>query len=285
MNKGIFLAVASVLTGAILFVLCHSVSAQAPACDALPDTGKALSREIFAALYPYDGCDQTFARCLAQKPPKPVVLRLAQDICRHIKEGQSREQIERALAKRAQTALAVGKPSHIALDNATMAGNPRAPVTAVIYACARCPFCKIVVPTLYDAVTAGALKDKVRLFYRPFPLKDHRGSTEGGLAILSAARQGKFWPYLLHLYANFDSFSSSALIEWAVSLGLDKSAFERDYANTETRDALIASKQEGIRNKVNATPTLFIDGIKYVYENDAKTIIDVLAEQYDRRAQ
>jgi protein-disulfide isomerase len=73
------------------------------------------------------------------------------------------------------------------------------------------------------------------------------------------------------------------LTEWAVSLGLDKSAFERDYANAKTRDDLIAFKQEGIRNKVNATPTLFIDGIKYVYEIDAKITIDVLAEQYERR--
>ena len=37
-------------------------------------------------------------------------------------------------------------------------------MTVVVYACTRCPFCKVVVPALYAAVTDGPLAGKVRLY-------------------------------------------------------------------------------------------------------------------------
>jgi protein-disulfide isomerase len=276
----------TVAIGFATFILTISgrVDAQTATCHGLSEKGKAFSRELFGTMHPYDGCDKTFDKCLAEKPPKPVVLRLADDVCRHIKEGKNRDQIEQALGKRAQSMLPVGKPAVFALDQATLAGDPHAPVIAVVYACARCPFCKVIVPALYEAVTSGPLKGKVRLYFRPFPLKDHAGSTEGGLAVFSAGRLGKFWPYLLHLYKNYDAFCPRLFPDWAAWVGLDKAAFEKEYAKGETRSALIASKQEGIRNRVNATPTLFINGRKYVYEINAKVITDVLLEEYDRGA-
>jgi protein-disulfide isomerase len=255
--------------------------AQGYYCDALTLEQQQTKREILAALHPYDGCDETMDRCLAKKPPHPVVLRLASDICRHIKAGKGRQDIERALAKRAQTMVPTAKLASFTVDENTIAGNPQAPVRVVVYACARCPFCKVQVPALYKAVTDGALKDKVRLYFRPFPLRDHAGSTEGGLAMVSAARLGRFWPFVIKMYERFDSFCPKLLSDWAVEAGMDKAAFEREMADPKNRDALVASKQEGIRNKVEATPTLFIDGRKYVYEAQQEAVVDVLLEEYE----
>ncbi|MBN1655336.1 MAG: thioredoxin domain-containing protein [Deltaproteobacteria bacterium] len=266
----------------VLLVSRSQASARTPTCDALPPKTKALSRELFSAMHPYDGCDQTFERCLAKKPAHPIVLRLAEDICRQLKEGKSREAIERAMAKRAQSMLSMGKPAVIELDQNTRVGNPLAPVKAVVYACARCPFCKVLVPALHEAVVSGPLKNKVQLYFRPFPLKDHPGSLEGGLAMVGAGKLGKFWPYLLLLYKNYDSFCPRAFPDWAASIGIDSEAFEREYKKIENRNALVASKQEGIRNKVNATPSLFINGRKYVYELSVKATIDALLEEYER---
>jgi hypothetical protein len=279
-DKFVFINLMFIATGFAVF--SSRATAQTPTCDALPAQSKASMREMFSSMHPYDGCDQTFEGCLSQKPPHPIVLRLAEDICRQIKEGKAREAIEHAVTKRAQSMLQMGTPAVIALDETTLAGNPQAPVTAVVYACARCPFCKVIVPALYNAIVNGPLKDKVRLYFRPFPLKDHPGSTEGGLAMVSAGALGKFWPYLIYEYKNFDTFCPLQLSDWAVTVGLDRAAFEEEYAKSETRNALVASKQEGIRNKVNATPTLFINGRKYVYEITEKAIIDVLLEEYER---
>jgi protein-disulfide isomerase len=260
------------------------VRAQTAACSALDAKGKAFSLELFRSMHPYDGCDETFERCLTKKPPAPVVLRLAGDICRLVKAGRSRQEVELFFAKRAQSMLPSGKPAVIAVDGAFRAGNPQAPVTAVVYACARCPFCKVIVPVLYDAVISGSLKDKVKLYFRPFPLKDHPGALEGGLAMVAAARLGKFWPFILQLYGNYDRFCPRALPDWAGPAGLERDKFEKEYAKSETREALVGSKQEGIRNNVKATPTLFINGRKYVYEMSAQAMIDVLLEEYERLA-
>jgi protein-disulfide isomerase len=269
---------------ALWLAICASptpIWAQTPRCDALDPEQQQTKRSLFAALHPYDGCDETFERCLAKKPPHPVVLRLASDVCRHIKAGRSRDEIDRLLARRAQSLLPAGKPATFALDDATLAGDPQAPVRVVVYACARCPFCKVVVPALYREVTEGALEGKAHLYFRPFPLRDHPGSIEGGLAMLSAARLGKFWPFLNRLYERYDAFCPSLLPEWAAEVGMDRAAFEEKVADPKTREALVTSKQEGIRNRVDATPALFVNGRRYVYELQPEVVVDVLLEAYD----
>ncbi len=257
--------------------------AQTPVCDGLPADRKAVAREIFAALHPYDGCDETFARCLAAKSPKPIVLRLASDICKQVKAGDDRKHVERNLAKRAQTRLASGPRATIVLDEATRAGAAEAPIELAVYACPRCPFCKGMVTALYQAVTDGPLAGKARLYFRPYPLKTHANSTEGGLAMVSAAKLGHFWPFTLALYKNFDSYCPKLLADWAVAAGMDRAAFENATADPKTREALVEVKQEGVRNKVNATPTIFIDGRPYLYDLSAESVIDVVEEVYEAK--
>lgn len=259
----------------------RTASAQLPACAGLTGPQAQALRQSLAALYPYDGCDQTFERCLALQPVAPVVRRLADDVCRQIKAGRGLAEIERGLARRAQSMLPVGRPATIALDARALAGEPQAPVSVVVYACTRCPFCAVVVPALYRAVTEGELRDKARLAFRPFPIRDHPGSSEGGLALIAAARAGAFWPLVLRLYERYDSFCPQRLPEWAAELGLDALAFEREMASPSAGEELVAAKQEGIRNKVEATPTIFIDGRKYVYEPQPEVLIDVLLEAYE----
>jgi protein-disulfide isomerase len=267
-----------------VIALSRVVLAQTPKCDALDAAQQRAKQEAFASLHPYDGCDETFDKCLAKKPLAPVVLRLASDICRQIKAGKSKQDIERALAKRAQSALPQSKPASFALDEAAAVGDPNAPVRVVAYACARCPFCRVIVPALYKEVTDGLLKGTVRLYLRPFPLKDHEGSAEGGMAMIGAARLNKFWPMVNLMYERYDAFCPALLPEWAQKAGIDGSAFEKEIADPKNREALVASKQEGLRNKVEATPTVFIDGRKYVYEMNLDALVDVILEARDAAA-
>jgi protein-disulfide isomerase len=255
--------------------------AQTLTCDGLPAAKKSLVQSLFSTLHPYDGCDDTFARCLALRPPSQVVVRLAEDLCRQAKAGKDAKQIEHALSKRAQSMLPGGPRLVAQLDQATHAGAVDAPVTLVAYACTRCPLCKEIIPALYAAVSNGPLAGKVRLYLRPFPLKSHPGASEGGLALLAAAKLGRFWPFTLLLYQQFDKFTPAILPEWAEKAGLDRVAFERILADPKTRDELVAAKQEGLRNRVDATPSLFIDGRPYVYEIKVEPILDVLQEAYD----
>jgi 2-hydroxychromene-2-carboxylate isomerase len=71
------------------------------------------------------------------------------------------------------------------------------------------------------------------------------------------------------------------LPDWAVAAGMDRAAFEGSYADPKTREALVASKQEGLRNKVSSTPTIFIDGRQYFYDLSKEAFIDVVEEVYE----
>jgi len=256
--------------------------AQTPACDALAPQARQTAQELLRELHPYDCCDQTLAKCLAAKPRCPLVVRLANDVCRRVAASEPRGKIETALSQRALSMVPSGKQAAIEVDETMAIGDRAAPVTLVVYACTRCPYCKVVVRALYEKVTTGALAGKVRLHFRPFPIKGHAGSKEGGLALVAASRLGKFWPMLLHVYEQYDRFCPGLLAEWAASLGMDRAAFEREMAADHTVQALVSSKREGIRNGVNATPTLFVNGRKYVYDTSTEALVDALTEEYER---
>ena len=100
---------------------------------------------------------------------------------------------------------------------------------------------------------------------------------------MAAERQGKLWPFLLKLYANFDSFAPGKLAGWASAAGLDRVAFEKALKDKSNRKALVSCKKEGLRNGVKATPTLFIDGRRYYGDLDHDTLLDVLDEAVDRQ--
>ena len=72
--------------------------------------------------------------------------------------------------------------------------------------------------------------------------------------------------------------------EWAAEVGMDRATFEETVADPHTREALVAAKKEGIRNKVDATPAVFIDGRRYVYELQQDVVVGVLLEAYDAAA-
>ena len=259
--------------------------AQTAVCNALAPKQRQAAQKLLDSLHPYDCCDGTISACLAVRKARcKLAARLADDVCRQVKAGRGDTDIQAAIARRAQSMIGApgGKPPTLAVDEAMRGGDASAPVQVVVYACTRCPFCRQLVPPLFKVVAEGPLKGKVKLYYRPFPLRDHEGSTEGGLALMAAARLGSFWPMLLTLYDRFDQFAPEKLSAWAGEKGMDRSQFDTLFADPAVRDALVASKREGLKNKVTATPTLFVDGKRYDYELDPGVIADVLSEEYDR---
>ncbi len=271
----------AVMTLAMLLVVAGSAAAQTPSCDKLPQDKKALARSILQSQHPYDCCDGTILECLKQKKVCSLAHRLAENICTKVAAGQNKQTIERELSRRARSMMPQ-KQVKIDLTHAPMAGEPSSPVILVEYACARCPYCSRMTPKLYDAVTKGRLKGKVRLYFRPFPIRGHEFSKETGLGFIAAIKLGRFWPFILHSYKHFDDFCIKKQTEWAVEAGMDAGAFNELLADPVTRTLLVESKKEGIVNKVDATPTFFIDGRKFMGEATLEELVDVLEEAYDK---
>ncbi len=272
----------AIFATSLIISLTWTSLVSADECSSLTSEQKKQQQALYKAIHAYNGCDQTLDKCLEKKPVHFSVQRLSQDICRHIKAKRTDSEIKQSMANRAKSLIPSIKKATVKLDERTIAGDPSAPVTVVMYACARCPYCAKITPRLYKAVTEGSLKGKVKLFFRPFPIKSHEGSIEGGLAMETAASLGYFWPFVNLMYERYEQFCPNLLSTWIEKdLKKDKAAFETTMQDTKTRTALIASKQEGINNKVNSTPTLFINGTEYVYNLSEGVLEGVLEEAYE----
>ncbi|MFC1611895.1 DsbA family protein, partial [Myxococcota bacterium] len=170
----------------------------------------------------------------------------------------------------------------IDLEGLAPVGEESSSVTAVMYACGRCPFCARLTPQIHEAVTKGQLKGKVKLYFKLFPIRGHEHSKESGMAFLAANELGKFWEFVLYAYAHFDTFAPDEQILWAEQIGLDTVRFQELAKSPAIRAKLVASKKEGLANKVEATPTFFIDGHKYDGELNVSELVDVLEEAFER---
>ena len=270
------------MVAAMIMLLPRLVHAQTRTCDGLTAPQRQAARAILDSQHPYDCCDGTISECLKQRPVCKLAKRLADDVCRRVAAGQDRASIERALAKRATSMMRTAAPTPIDISNAPAAGVPEAKVTVVAYLCGRCPFCARLTPELHKLVTEGPLKGKAKLHVREFPIRSHEYSTEAAMAMMAAASMGKFWPYVLQLYAGFDTFTPASLVEWAVAKGMDREQFTRLLNDRTLRSRLVASKKEGIRNKVSATPTIFLNGYKYEGDLSVTALQDVIEEEFDR---
>jgi len=241
-----------------------------------------MVQELLSSQHPYDCCDDTLINCLKEKPTCRLVIRLANNICWRVAQGQEREKIIRAMSRRARSMLSTGTVAKMDISGFPAAGIKEAPVVLVEYACARCPYCSKVTPEVYNAVIKGPLKEKAKLVFKPFPIRSHPFSKESGLAFMAAAQMGLFWDYVLYFYDRFDDFCVKKQAKWAEAIGMDRKSFETLMVDPEIQKRLLQSKKEGIVNKVGATPTFFINGRKYVGDLNIEELIDVVEEEYER---
>jgi len=253
--------------------------ARTPTCDALTGEAKNIALYILSTEHPYDCCDGTIAECVKERPDCPLAVRLANFVCRRAAGGQDKDTIKRSLQRRALSMIRPGRTFEIDLEHNPLVGCSRAKVQAVAYTCARCPYCSRLLPAIYREVTSGQLAGKVALHFKLFPIKSHDHSAESNLALAAAGSLGKSWEYLLKIYSHFDSFDTDRLTAWAGEVGLDTGLFDEASRSGEVRKALVTSKKEGLRNKVVATPTFFINGRKYQGDLDIDTLVDVLEEE------
>jgi protein-disulfide isomerase len=242
---------------------------------------KALARSVAEAFHLYNCTDATIAKSLSDPDCAGLAQRLKNQVCRLVKKGKSRAEILDALLRRGQSMVELGQPAGIDLSRAPVTGSAKAPVKVTAYVCARCPFCRIIMPKLIKCVQAGTLKDKVRLGVRMFPIRGHKGSVPGGLAFEAAMEMGRFFEYMDLAYREFDAFSEARLVPWAEKCGMPADRFKTLLKSPDTERKLVQEKKEGLANHVTATPTFFINGRKYVGDMDIETLIDVLEEEYD----
>jgi len=103
----------------------------------------------------------------------------------------------------------------------------------------------------------------MRFAFRHFPLTGiHPHALATAAAAEAAALQGRFWDMHELLFHRQKALEDGDLRSYAVQLGLDVAAFDRDRASTAVADRIRRDVEGGLASgQVLGTPTLFIDGV------------------------
>lgn len=144
-------------------------------------------------------------------------------------------------------------------------GSTTAPHTLVEYSDFQCPSCATIEPLLKQLVKDHG--QQVRLVYRHFPLEAiHQNSRIAAWAAEAAGKQGKFWEMSSALFNTQSTWGTDAnpnifFEDLAYSVGLNTDQFKKDLKDQTLNDKVGAQIAGGKSAGLNATPSLFLDGI------------------------
>jgi protein-disulfide isomerase len=236
----------------------------APPAAALPGVDlEGLSEEQRASVldfakgaFCYCGCPHTLAQCLSEHRTCEHAPRMAAFAVRLARAGAKRPELARIVAsyyasfdKRAKLDVSrFGPPL----------GSPGAPVALVEFSDFTCPYCRVVRPALESFVEARA--DRVKLFYKPFPIESHPGALEMSQAGEWAREAGLFWPMHDALFEHPEAHSPEELADLARSVGGDPAALRAALAEGRFLAKLRESQAEARAAGIRGTPTLFLNG-------------------------
>lgn len=157
--------------------------------------------------------------------------------------------------------------AQLAPPTAPVRGHQDAPVSIVIFSDFQCPFCRLAANVL-TAEWARANPD-ARVVFRHFPLPMHGWARPAAEASVCAARQKDefFWTAHDFLFQHQGQLSRANLIgeletELQKNSDFDKLAFRQCIESGAAKEAVQADIDFGLENKVDATPTVFVNGSK-----------------------
>lgn len=156
-------------------------------------------------------------------------------------------------------------------------GNKDSKVLLIEYGDFQCPGCGSLHPRV--KTLTETYKDKIAFVFRNFPLSTiHPNARTAAAAAEAAGLQGKYWEMHNKLYETqsaWENLSSSQrtdfFVGYAASLGLDTGKFTNDLSASSVTTKINFDQALGKANKVNSTPTLFLNGsilAQDVWNND-----------------
>jgi len=154
-------------------------------------------------------------------------------------------------------------------------GAPGAPMRLLIYGDYECPYTSKALISV--AQVRSELGDAFVYAFRNFPLTEiHPHALHASLAAEAADVQGKFWEMHDLLFESQHALADGDLAMHARAIGLDGDRFRADFANENGLPRIEADVANGVRNGVEGTPSLFINGKPHRDSYDPATLISTL---------
>jgi protein-disulfide isomerase len=141
-------------------------------------------------------------------------------------------------------------------------GDDDAAVTIVEYGDYECPFCAAAQPVVKQILARYGRN--LRFVFRHFPLVEMHPHAEPAAETAEfAGGQGLFWPMHDAIFANQHRLNIPLLIALAASLKLSPIALRDALADSRFVPKIQADFVGGVRSGVNATPTFFVNGVRF----------------------
>ena len=150
-------------------------------------------------------------------------------------------------------------------------GLADARIEIIFYYDLACPYCAALYPVLEQLRTNYA--EEARIVYRSFPaFMVHEKALLAAQALEAAANQGNdfFFAYMTEFFAQqsvwlpmSDEEFSIWVLDTALDLGLERTAFEADITNDAIQEQLLEGLDSSLQAGVTYTPYLLINGEPY----------------------
>jgi protein-disulfide isomerase len=140
----------------------------------------------------------------------------------------------------------------------------------VVYGDFECPSTAAAVREIDHLLGRGAAFEVV---FRYFPLREiHPHAQAAAEAAEAAADQDRFWEMHDLLFRNQMRLEADDLRRFAERLGLDLARFESDVADPDVMARIERDIETGLQSGVDGTPSLFVDGRRYLGPRDAVSL-------------
>ncbi len=154
-------------------------------------------------------------------------------------------------------------------------GPAEAPVTLVEYGDYECPDCFNAEPVV--SALQERMGDQLRVVFRHFPRTSiHPRASAAAAAAEAAAAQGKFWVMHKGLFDHQRELADLDLTHLALQLGLEVYRFQAALESPVTTRRVGHDLDSAERHHLNATPTFFINGVRYRGKVTVDAMLSVL---------
>ena len=170
------------------------------------------------------------------------------------------------------TTLNVGKDDHVR-------GSTTAPVTMLVYGDYECPYTRELEVSV--ARLRHVDRDSFRYVFRYFPLREihphAQMAAEAAEAVYSLAGQDAYWKMHDALFAHQDDLEMDNIERHATAAGADPSAFRAALKTHRFAERIERDVQSGRANGVEGTPSVFINGERYLGARDVASLREAVA--------